>query len=84
MKAATGFPQFRKYKNGSSWFRIDSPENFEEIRQLGEKWMIEQFEARILPDHHLVNDLLYNYSAFAVEIGEADYRAMRQKASQAG
>jgi hypothetical protein len=77
---AQEFPQFRKYKSGTSYFRFDNTDEFEELRLLGSKWLIEKYTARILPDRHLVRDLLYDFKAFAEEISEAEYLAVRKQA----
>ncbi|HLG02396.1 MAG TPA: hypothetical protein VI731_02295 [Bacteroidia bacterium] len=74
------FPQYRRYKSGSSFFKITSIINFEEVRKIGDKWVIESYEARILPDYHLLNDLIYSYADFAEEISEEEYLEVRNKA----
>jgi hypothetical protein len=71
------FPQYRRYLNGKNYFRIDSLESFEEIRSLGSKWSVETHRAKILPDHYLINDLLFHFAPFAVEISAEDYNSMR-------
>lgn len=67
------FPQYRKYKNGKSYFKIISEKEFEEKTFLGGKTITHKFEVRILPDRNLVSDLLKNYSEFAVKISEEEY-----------
>ncbi|HET6989753.1 MAG TPA: hypothetical protein VFJ43_00440 [Bacteroidia bacterium] len=79
-KQKISFPQYRRYLNGKNYFRIDSLESFEEIRSLGQEWLIEKYQTRILPDHHLVNDLLYNYKGFAEEISPETYELLRNRA----
>ncbi|MCX6310982.1 MAG: hypothetical protein NT084_05025 [Bacteroidetes bacterium] len=64
------FPQYRRYLNGKNYFRIDSLDSFEEIRSLGERWLLETHNAKILPDFNLINDLLH-------EFVEADQRKER-------
>ncbi|MBI3509330.1 MAG: hypothetical protein HY064_01600 [Bacteroidetes bacterium] len=76
------FPVYRKYLNGRSFFRIDSMESFEEIRQLGTKWIIEKHEVKILPDRNLVHDLVYDFEKFGVEIKAGEYEQMRFKAGE--
>ncbi|HTL82418.1 MAG TPA: hypothetical protein VL651_11980 [Bacteroidia bacterium] len=78
------FPQFRKYPNGLSFFRINSPDSFEELKRMGEKWMIETYEVKILPDRNFVNDLLTKCPDFAVCIEEKEYLEMRGKATGKG
>lgn len=55
------FPQYRKYKNESSWFRIRDAEHFEEIKRIGDHYYYFRFDAKILPDRNFIQDLLYHY-----------------------
>ena len=71
------FPQYRRYKNGASLFRIDSPTRFEEIRKLGNRWLVRAYEVKILPDRNLVNDLLFDYQGFADLVDSEAYEAVR-------
>jgi hypothetical protein len=67
------FPVYRKYINGLSWFRIDSPESFEEIRKIGSKYIRTEHQVKILPERNMVHDLLFEFGSFAVEIEAAEY-----------
>lgn len=71
------FPQYRRYLNGASYFRIDSYEQFEELRRMGRQWLLEQYTAKILPDRNLVHDLLFDYASFAEEIAAEAYEAVK-------
>lgn len=73
------FPLFRKYKNSASYFKITSPTAFEEIQKIGSKKIIRQTEAKLFPEKAFIHDLVYNYSAMAYEIMEAEYEAMRRQ-----
>lgn len=75
------FPQYRRYYNGRHYFRIDSPESFEEVRALGSRWIIEQRVARILPDRNFVHDLLHDFEVFGEKIPQSEYNRIRQLAS---
>lgn len=55
------YPQYRKYKNNKSFFKIVSPEKFEEIQVLGSKTTLHTFEAKILPDRNYIFDLTFDY-----------------------
>ncbi|MDB4533272.1 hypothetical protein N9242_00250 [Vicingaceae bacterium] len=55
------YPQYRKYANNKSFFKIISKDKFEEIQQLGNKYKIYFFEAKILPDRNYIHDLTFNY-----------------------
>ena len=70
------FPQYRKYKNGKSYFKISSQLEFEEIQLIGEKKIVTKHNAKILPDHNFIHDLLLNYADFTEEISEEEYLAV--------
>ncbi len=69
------FPSYRKYKNNASYFKIYSLERFDEIRVIGDKYYLHVFEAKILPDRNLVQDLLYSFKENCDEISEPEYDA---------
>jgi len=48
------YPQYRKYSNNKSFFKIISPEIFEEIQVLGKKKRLHKFEAKILPQKNII------------------------------
>ena len=77
---ATGFPQYRRYKNENSFFRIDSETVFEEVRRFGEKWIIEKHVSHNFADRNFINDLLYHFTDFADEISSSDYEQVAQHA----
>lgn len=52
------FPAFRKYSNNKSYFKILSATEFDEVVVLGRNYWLHHFTAKILPDHHLINDML--------------------------
>ena len=54
------FPQYRKYSNDKSFFKILSPDTFEELQIIGENYSLLQFKATILPDRNLIADMLEN------------------------
>lgn len=76
------FPVYRKYLNGMSFFRIDNPEHFEEIRRIGSRYLITSHEVKILPDRNLVHDLIHDYTNFAEEIGSEEYETTRKMAEK--
>lgn len=77
----TDFPQYRRYLNGKNYFRIDSPDSFEEIRSLGNSWSLEQHKAKILPDFQLIHDLLVDYEKIAEIIAKEIYQSIRDLAT---
>lgn len=62
------FPVYRMYTNGLTWIRIDSPTKFTEIRKIGARYELSEYEAKILPDRNHIMDLLIAYEPFALEI----------------
>ena len=71
------YPQYRRYKNRFSYFKILSPVLFEEIKVVGSKRLINSIEAKQYPEKMFINDLLFNYTSFADEINKAAYEAER-------
>jgi hypothetical protein len=67
------FPQYRKYLNGQSYFKIISAEEMIEVKLIGRFYEIHELKVKILPDRNLLNDLLYNYSEFALVIDEKEF-----------
>jgi len=67
------FPQYRRYKNGLSYFKILSLTEFEEIQVVGEKRIVNKVVATQYPEKVFINDLLFNYEDFAEKIGEMEY-----------
>lgn len=72
---STKFPQYRRYKNGLSYFQILSEVEFDEIKILGGKHIKQHVIARRYPEKLFINDLLFNYKDFAEEIKEQEYLA---------
>lgn len=66
------FPQYRKYSNNRNFFKISSPDEFEEISFIGNKRIVRSYKATILPDRNLVHDLLHD-PLFAQKIPEEEY-----------
>ncbi|CAN5907654.1 hypothetical protein BH11BAC7_BH11BAC7_08020 [soil metagenome] len=75
------FPQYRRYLNGRNYFCFSDLNNFEEIRGMGSKWLLEKHSVKILPDRNLVHDLLFEYEGIAEEIDAASYEEVKLKAT---
>lgn len=71
------YPQYRRYKNGLSYFKILSPVMFEEIKVVGSKRIVYSVEAKQYPEKIFINDLLLAYKLFADEISETEYEAQK-------
>lgn len=72
------YPQYRKYKNNKSYFKIDSPEEFEEVQILTKTNKLYRFKASILPDRNYIYDLTFNYEDFAELITKEEYEEIRK------
>ncbi|HEU4716203.1 MAG TPA: hypothetical protein VFU15_00130 [Bacteroidia bacterium] len=73
MSEPAAFPAYRKYKNGLSFFRINSVSSFDEIRKVGSRFLFSHHEVVIFPDRNLLNDLLSAYHDFALEITREEW-----------
>ena len=58
------FPQYRRYKNRKSYFKIISNQEFFEYRLNINKIEKTCKKVSILPDRILLNDMLYNYEPY--------------------
>ena len=76
MQNTISFPQYRKYKNEKSFFKITSPTEWEEIQIVGSKKVLHQFTVKIMPDRNLINDMLFDYDSNWVEIEEEEYNSI--------
>jgi hypothetical protein len=68
------YPQYRKYKNNQSYFKIKSATEFEEIKLENKVWKIYYFKAAILPDRNYILDMTTDYELYWDEITEKDYQ----------
>ncbi len=72
------YPQYRKYPNNKSFFKIISEDKFEEIQLLGRKKSIHTFEAKILPDRNFISDLTFNYSEHWILSDQNEYEEIKK------
>jgi hypothetical protein len=70
------FPQYRKYSNDKSYFKITSDNCFEEISMIGSKCTITNFSAKIFPDFTFISDMLNNSGNRWVVISSIEYDAV--------
>lgn len=68
------YPQYRKYKNNQSYFKIKSATEFEEMKLENKVWKIYYFKASILPDRNYILDMTTDYELYWDEITEKDYQ----------
>ena len=78
-KKETTYPQYRKYSNNKSYYKINSPNQFEEIQILGNKKTIHHFEAKILPDRNYIYDLTFNYEKYWVICQKEEYEKLKKE-----
>lgn len=76
------FPQYRKYKNGKSFFKILSNAHFEEYQLQFGKIVKHAFKASILPDRNYIQDMLFSYREHWDKIQEDDFHAFLEKYGQ--
>ncbi len=76
---STVFPAYRKYTNNSSFFKILSEEEFEEIKKLPVGYELFTFKAKILPDRNYIWDMLYDFQLHWEEISEEEYNSVKEK-----
>lgn len=67
------FPQYRKYKNIETYFKIISDREFEEISVVGEKYMVHYVKANQYPEIIRIQDMLSNEAGLWEILTEEDY-----------
>ncbi len=67
------FPVYRKYKNNTSYFKILSRDQFEEIQIIGSKAKLNRIIANQFPEINHIYDLVYNHEGLGLEITENEY-----------
>jgi hypothetical protein len=60
MRQSNNFPQFRKYGNNKSYFKINSFIDAEEIQVIGRYYSITKLIANKMPDRNYISDLMNN------------------------
>ena len=73
------FPVYRKYKNNTSFFKVISRTNFEEIQLIGIKAKLNSITATQFPEMNHIFDLVYNYTNFGSEITENEWLEVLKK-----
>ncbi|MEX2379809.1 MAG: hypothetical protein WD530_03645 [Vicingaceae bacterium] len=66
------FPQYRRYKNKQSYFKILSEKEFVEYKFTAKQLESHPFLAKILPDRNYIHDMLYDYEPYWEVIEERD------------
>lgn len=73
------FPVYRKYKTNTTFIKIISPNEFDEIQLIGKKVVRNKILAKQLPELNQVYDLVFNYHTFAEVITEYAYNEIEAK-----
>lgn len=69
------FPEYRRYKNGHSYFKIISNQEFYEFKKLVNRLEKFHIKAEILPDRNYIQDMLSDYEMHWEKIEEKDFIA---------
>ncbi len=69
------FPQYRKLKNGQSYYQLENPSLLHEIQLIGQRWTTHDLAAKILPERNLLTDILLCADEAYVVIDAAEYDA---------
>lgn len=67
------YPQYRKYRNNRSFFKIISDKNWEEIQIIGNNFFLHQFTVKIMPDRNYLSDMTFDYKENWELISEEEY-----------
>ena len=67
------FPQYRKLKNGHSFYRIEDENNFTEIQLVGKRKLIFEIHATQYPEKLKIRDMIKcEFPYFKIEQNEFD------------
>ena len=78
MEANITYPQYRKYPNNKGYFKIVSPDEWEEVQVVGSNYFVHTFKVTIFPDRNFVYDMTFDYDKNWVRIGEEEYEQVRK------
>ena len=81
MNVEITYPQYRKYRNNKSYFKIFSSNEFEEIQLLGTKKSIHLFKAKILPDRNFIYDMTFDHENSWLKIESEEYNKVKNQGS---
>ncbi len=65
------YPQFRKYIDGNTFFKIENPISFYELKRMGKYYSFTFIDCKIYPERMFLNDLI-NRSFESIEIINED------------
>jgi hypothetical protein len=67
------FPQYRKYNNNKSFFKIISESEFIEVQLIGSKKIIHEIIASAYPEKLLIREMLQNAEGRWIVIEENEF-----------
>ncbi len=73
---SSDFPLFRKYPNGKAYFKVHSPELFEELQLIGKRYSQTRIQATTLLERNYIRDLVDQKNGQWETISEAEYEEM--------
>lgn len=71
------YPIYRKYADGRVYFKIKSPQEFEEARRTSRGVEFETHVAKILPDRHLIADMIAMHGGYWLEATHDEYENLK-------
>jgi hypothetical protein len=77
----TVYPQYRKYPNNRSFFKIISEKEWEEIQLIGSRFILHTYEVKILPDRNFIYDMTFDYENNWEKISEEEYQRIKNNVS---
>ena len=76
------YPQFRKYRNANSWFKILSDKEFQEIKKVGERYERYHIIAEQFPEMNHIRDMLKCEEDRWENIDEAEFNSILNEAGE--
>ena len=72
------FPVYRKYEGDFSFFKIEGPNNFIELKKLANVVTKYEVQAKILPDFQFITDMINKHNNHWLESSQEEYDAVYQ------
>lgn len=76
------FPQYRKYNNGKSVFKVESADKIVELQQIGNRVVAFEIVANQFPEKLWIRDILELEHPLAVASSEAEFEAWLNRVDQ--
>jgi hypothetical protein len=73
------FPQYRKYSNGRSYFRISSEKDFEELQFIGDRVVWYRVLAHQYPEMRTIKEMLDLHEGRWERINAIEYASIQKK-----